>query len=230
MKINLLTVCTDVYPMSYARKLITRFKQLTDLEVEAFCITDRPDEISDIATCIERPFKTQGWWNKMFCYSKDLIPEGWNVYLDLDMILCENFDEEILYAIKKQSKVASFTDAIKWCNNSYNSSFVVFRTGKMHNIYEIWADQHKDLVNYQGGDQVWTGRVLEALEEKVLYLDKKFPLSKQSLKFQFGTIENSMIRVPLVKPEGVKIIDCNGKPKPDQITGIDYITEAWHNI
>ena len=72
MKINLLTVCTGVYPIEYARKLVTRFNQLTELDVTAYCITDRPKQISSIAIPLEPPFKTEGWWNKMFCYSEDL--------------------------------------------------------------------------------------------------------------------------------------------------------------
>ena len=67
--IALITVCTDNYDMTYARKLITRFKELSMLKVNAYCITDRPDEISDIATTIEPPFgKGKGWWNKMKAY------------------------------------------------------------------------------------------------------------------------------------------------------------------
>lgn len=234
MNINLLTVCTDVYPTEYARKLITRFKDITELNVTAYCITDRPEEVKDFATPLERPFKVKGWWNKMFCYSKKLIPCGWNVYLDLDMVLCENFDKEILYAIKKAKKVASFSDAIKWCNNDYNSSFLVFKTGAMDDVYGLWESSQRegDLTYYEGGDQVWTGQLLEKSGQgkNVLYLDKKFPLTKQSLKFQLGVLQGDQLRLPLVKPSEVKIIDCNGNPKPDQLEAFDYIKKCWHNI
>jgi len=91
-RINLLTVCTDNYAMLYARKLIKRFCQLTDYIVEPYCVTDRPEQIDDIATPIEAPFST--WWNKMYLYSNDM-PAGWNLYLDIDNVLLKNFDEVI---------------------------------------------------------------------------------------------------------------------------------------
>jgi len=232
MKINLLTVCTGVYPTEYARKLVTRFNQLTELDVTSYCITDRPKEISSIAIPLEPPFKTEGWWNKMFCYSEDLIPKGWNVYLDLDMVLVDNFDKEILYAIEKGKKTSSFKDAISWLENDYNSSFIVFKTGSMSDVYEKWESNYKELETYIGGDQVWTGRYLAQTKQwkDILWLQGKFPSSKQSLKFQLASVKGDNLELPRELPEGIKIIDCNGRPKPDSLHQLSYIKENWHNI
>ena len=93
--ISLITVCTDAYPMTYARKLITRFKELSEFEVNAYCITDRPDEISDIATPVEPPYGAgKGWWNKIKVYDS-FYKDEYAVYMDIDTVLVKNFDDEI---------------------------------------------------------------------------------------------------------------------------------------
>jgi len=65
-EIALLTVCTDDYPMVYAQKIIRRFIELTDYQVQPYCITDRPNELDPFTIPIEPPFGSgYGWWNKM---------------------------------------------------------------------------------------------------------------------------------------------------------------------
>ena len=50
--LNFVCVCTDRYPMKYAEILLKRFKSVTKLDFNYFCITDRPDEIKEHATPI----------------------------------------------------------------------------------------------------------------------------------------------------------------------------------
>ena len=54
--LNLVTVCTDTYPLIYADKLHRKFDQLTNLNVEHYCITDRPAELDESINPI-CPFK-----------------------------------------------------------------------------------------------------------------------------------------------------------------------------
>ena len=53
--INLVTVCTDSYPMIYAEKLHKQFRRLSNLKVEHHCITDRPDELPKFVKPIISP-------------------------------------------------------------------------------------------------------------------------------------------------------------------------------
>ena len=228
MKINLITVCVDKYPMEYARKLITRFKQVTDFEVEAYCITERPDEIKDIANIIKPPVRINGWWNKMFIYS-DIMPEGWNLYPDLDIVICNSFDEELRWVVDKNQPLTCVSDAINWLDNKYSSSMVMLQSGKHNWIYEKWLKIYRKLSDYRGGDQVWTGRLLEQNGVDVLYVDEQFPNIKANLKFHLGK-RNPGGQLPTRLPETIKMVDCGGRPKPHEITNLPYITENWHNI
>lgn len=226
MKINLITVCTDAYPMIYADKIIRRFKSLTNFEVDAYCITDRPDEIRHCATPIEPEVKTVGWWNKVLTYSPNL-PEGWNLYLDIDIVLIENFDKELEWVMKQDRKIACVSDAIGWMGNKYSSSMMVFKTGSMADIYEIWLKNYKQLESFEGGDQVWAGPYIR---NRALYIDEKFPKIKLNLKYHLGQKIMEQWQFRQFLPARVKMVDCGGRPKPHEITNLDYIVKNWHEV
>lgn len=230
--LNLITVCTDAYPIEYARKLILRFKQLSSLKVTSYCVTDRPDEISDIAIPIEPPFgKDRGWWNKIKAY--DGFYEGYAVYLDIDTVLIKNFDDEILDAISKLNlyKVACVSDAIGWKDNKYSSSMMVLKSGNMQDIFETFNASSHRLFDYDGGDQVWTGHYLEMQKSKIYYMDEEYnPQLKLNLKFHLGTKILGSWKFPSYVPTLCKIVDCGGKPKPHELFNLKYIKENWHDI
>lgn len=231
MKLNLITVCVDTYPIEYARKLVTRFKQVTELfDVEAYCITDRPNEVKEFAVPITPPVKINGWWNKMFMYS-DLMPEGWNLYLDLDIVIVKSFDDELAWIIHQNKPLTCVSDAIGWLGNKYSSSMVMLQSGKNSWIYDRWLKKYKKLSDYQGGDQVWTGRLMETKNTEVQYVDEVFPSIKANLKFHLAQQrEDGALQVPMSLSPDIKMVDCGGRPKPHEIGGVPYITECWHDI
>lgn len=230
-EIALLTVCTDNYPMIYARKLITRFRELSDYDVSAYCVTDRPDEISDIATCIEPPFGSgKGWWNKLVAY-KNEIPERFIVYLDIDTVLIKNFDKEIDTSIRRLNNgwsVACVSDAINWKDNRYSSSMMVLKHNALEDVYNVFEE--KPEYDYDGGDQVYTGRLLQRLGKKVFYIDEYYPTVKMNLKFHLGQRILGQWKFPTYLPSTCKIVDCGGRPKPHELEHLSYIKENWHDV
>lgn len=233
MKIALLTVCTDNYPMEYARKLILRFKQLSNHEVVPYCVTDRPKEISDVATTIDPPFGSgKGWWNKLVAYRND-IPEDIIVYLDIDTVLIKNFDEEISVAINKLKEsydVACVSDAIGWKNNKYSSSMMVLDNFRktMDDIFEQF--NRTKPFNYDGGDQVYTGHLIAKMGKKVYYMDESYKMLKLNLKFHLGEKIMGQWKFPSYLPSQCKIVDCGGRPKPHELESLKYIKENWHDV
>lgn len=225
-RINLMTVCTDAYHMIYARKLIKRFCELTDFIVQPYCITDRPLEIDDIAEPLEAHYK--GWWNKCALYN-ERMPAGWNVYLDIDNVLIKNFDDVIEFAIKKNKKMAMLSDSIMWMDNKYCSSFMIYETGRMHDIYERFTTNYEKIKDFKGGDQVWTGRYVK--DHEICYLDEEYDNKfKQNLKFNLAKRVMGHYVYPEYILNSVKIIDCGGRPKPHELEHLKYIKENWHEV
>ena len=106
--INLVTVCTDKYPIIYAEKLHKQFTKLSNLEVTHYCITDRPDELPNFIKPIYPFKKSKGWWNKLNLFSGDM-PAGSILYMDIDIVILQNFDDfSIFNFIKIHNNVYIF--------------------------------------------------------------------------------------------------------------------------
>lgn len=224
MKINFVCVCTDKYPTKYAEILIKRLNDVSKLDFEYFCITDRPEEVKHFAQPIKPFKKTEGWWNKCNLFSPEM-PKGYFVYLDLDIVIIKNFDEEILWAIENLKSIACVSDAIGWMGEKFSSSMMVFKSGQNKEIFERFTTEYNELIGRPGGDQVWVGPQIQ----DVLYIDEKFPNLKKNLKFHLATnMDGNKLTLPTSLPEGIKMVDCGGNPKPDQLNGLPYIQQNWH--
>jgi hypothetical protein len=258
MKINLLTVCTDKYQMIYAEKLIKQFCKLSKLDVTPYCLTDRPEQLPDFITPIKPKVRVLGWWNKVLLFDPQM-PDGWNLYLDIDIVILKSFDDEIIEAIESRATITCVSDAVEWLGNKFSSSLMIYKTGALEKIYHNFMATYEDLQNREGGDQVWIGPQLKDVQ----YIDGKYPELKQNFKFQFTKIDgtpalsgfevtkkdiwfvppggdkapiwickkfNDSFQVPAQPPQGVKMIDFGGIPKPQQMDMVPYIKKNWHMV
>jgi hypothetical protein len=227
MEINFICVCTGSYDIRYARVLINRIKSLSKIEFKYYCITDRPNEILDLAIPLQpNPFST-GWWNKMELHGPNM-PDGWNLYLDLDIVIFQNFDEEIMWSISKQPEMACVSDAVNWMGCKFNSSLMIYKSFSHLEIYKKYELEKDNLQNYSGGDQVWIGPQLK----NIIYIDETYPNLKKSLKFQLAKIEKSTgkLLVPNQLSDEIKMMDCSGKPKPHELEMLPYVKQNWHDF
>lgn len=231
MKINLLTVCTDTYPIEYARKLITKVQQVSNLDITPYCLTDRPEMLkaAGFANLIPAMPGIRGWWNKPLLFNPKMA-EGWNLYMDLDMVVQQNFDEEIMWAIDNgfDDYITCVSDAITWMGNAFSSSWMMFKTGKQTDIYDTFMRNSSKIQEYVGGDQVWIGK---EMYPKTRYIDMVYPNLKKNLKFQLGRRRpDSSWEFPEHLDRNIKIVDCTGRPKPHDLEYLYYIKENWHNV
>ena len=223
-QLNFVCVCTDRFPMKYAEILIKRFKDVTELDFNYFCITDRPDEITDWATPIAPFKKAEGWWNKCNLFSPDM-PDGTYLYMDLDIVIINNFDQEILWTLDNMSDIACVSDAIHWMGEKFSSSMMMFKAGSHKAIFENFIENVEMLHNREGGDQVWMGPQFN----QMVYMDEKFPFLKKNLKFHLGKQNGNNLQLPATLEPSIKLVDCTGNPKPDKLGNVPYIKENWHD-
>ena len=198
---------------------------LTNLDVECFCLTDRSNEVGDWATALKLPIKSDGWWNKVNLFSSDM-PDGWILYLDIDMVLMHNFDHEILWAISQQKNVACISDAVHWMGEKFSSSFMLLKSGSEEHIFNKFRKEHNSLRGQEGGDQVWVGPQIS----DVLYIDEQYPNLKKNLKFHVAKVNGTKITFPKTLDPAIKILDCSGNPKPHQLSMLPYVKNNWHDI
>ena len=223
--INFVSVCVDAYPILYAEKLHRQFQNVTDLKVMHWCITDRPEQLPSFIQPLAPFKKSKGWWNKINLFSPEM-PKGDILYLDLDIVILQNFDQEILAMIENTSNISCVSDAIEWMGEKFNSSLMCFKSGSNADIYKKFEKEEATINNLAGGDQVWTGPLLK----KIHYIDETFPNLKKNLKFQLAKNINNELKLPIEISDNIKLIDCTGHPKPHQLKGLPYIRDNWHLV
>ena len=223
--INLVSVCTDEYPMIYSHKLHRQFENLTNLDVSHWCITDRPLELSNFIKPIAPFKKSKGWWNKLNLYSPKM-PKGHILYMDLDIVILKNFDEEIIEMMKKTESMCCVSDAIGWMGENFSSSLMCFESGVHANIYLKFIENEEKINALPGGDQVWTGPQLQS----VSFIDDTFPNLKKNLKFHLSKKSDNKFEIPSQINNEVKLVDCGGRPKPHELEVLPYIKNNWHLI
>ena len=226
MKMNFITVCTDTYPMIYAEKITRRLVELSNINFDCYCLTDRPDEVGDWATPLPLNIKAGGWWNKLNLFSPDM-PEGWNLYLDIDIVLTANFDEELVWAVSNTKTIACVSDKISWMGEKFNSSLMIFKTGVNNEIFERFKKEKDLLVDRVGGDQVWMGPYVK----DATFIDEYFPMLKCNLKHDLSDKSvPGFISLPKIIPKDVKMIDCSGDPRIEDLCVLPYINKYWQQI
>jgi len=223
--INFISVCTDKYPMVYAQKLHKQFQKLTKLKINHYCITERPDDLPKFVTPIEPFKKSIGWWNKVNLFNSEM-PKGYILYLDLDVVILNNFDEEIQFMKKREELMCCVSDSIEWMGVKFSSSLMFFKSGVHSKIFENFVKNETLINNREGGDQVWTGPQLSS----ICYMDEYFPNLKKHFKFHLAKRDGKKYNVPMIIDEKIKLIDFGGKAKPHQFEKLPYIKKNWHLI
>ena len=225
MMINLVTVCTDAYPLVYAEKLHRQFDKITKLDVSHWCITDRPADLYGLAKPITPFKKSIGWWNKVNVYSPQM-PKGHVLYMDLDIIILQNFDEEIIEMTARQEDMCCVSDAIGWMGVKFSSSLMCFESGVHSKIFREFVKNEDQIKNLEGGDQVWTGPQLNS----TCYIDDYFPNLKKNLKYHVARRNNDKVTMPKVLDKEIKLLDCGGRPKPHELERLPYVKKNWHDV
>jgi hypothetical protein len=225
--INLITVCTDVYPIEYAEKLIHRVLEVSEHPIVPYCITDR--DIPSANTIEPQLPKGSGWWNKIQVFDPK-GPVGWNLYMDIDIVVAKGFDEVINHVItniEHRDSITCVSDAINWMDNKFSTSWMMFHRGVGANIYDTFWQDSKEIMKRPGGDQVWIGKEINPL---VKYIDDTFPWLKKNLKFDMSQKIFNEWQFPRDVDKRISLIDCGGRPKPHDLIHLPYIKQNWHDV
>jgi hypothetical protein len=247
MNLNLVTVCVDNYDLEYARKLITKVQQVSKFNIAPFCITDRP-AAQAFCNTVRPALNVPGWWNKIQVYNLNVTPE-WTLYMDLDIVVQSNFDEEIQHVIDtgRKDTITCVSDALGWMDNKFSSSWMMFYGSNQVHIYNRFVDaldRDPSLCNFRGGDQVWIGH---NVKPSVDYIDDIFPYLKKNLKFDLAVqhdgipndgITSSFDSVTYKKwkwyndkiDPRIKLVDCGGRPKPHELQQLNFIKSNWFDV
>ena len=144
------------YDSSYVNKLFSACKKHCSLEFKFFCATEDPQNLLPGINVIKLPNSAMsGWWYKPWLFSNELELNGTILYLDLDVVIADNFDRIFSYKPGQWLICRYFTRAMRPQWEKFNSSVMRWEAGDHEFIYTNFINNAMSTMRRFHGDQDW---------------------------------------------------------------------------
>lgn len=202
----------------YGPEYVTKLKAACERHIphdEFICVTDDPVEGVD---CYELVCALPGWWQKVGLFQAGMFP-GWNLYLDLDVVITSGIDALIESAEKgKLSAINDFSypvgnplagqiAGLVGDQGTINSSIMLWYGEAGSPVQAVWERFDESVMETLHGDQNWITQVLWPAHLSLLP-------SGHVLSYRYG------------KAQKAPIVVFHGNPKPHE-AGAAWISENW---
>ncbi len=198
------------YTPEYVNRLYLAFNRNSTVPFTFHCFTDDRKGLIEGIICHDLPYKgLDGWWNKLYFFSKEFPLSGRIFFVDLDTLIVGNIDHILMY----HGGFAGLRDFYKVEKNihatNFQSSVMSFNA---HEHTHIWDNFIKDPVNIVNsikphGDQLW----IERQQPKRVYWQDLYP--NQFVSYKVHCLKGL--------PETARIVCYHGIPSiVDSITKV----------
>lgn len=153
----------EKYSPHYVNVLYSMCKRNSTIPFKFICMTDNDKGLDpNILTKPLPNLKLYGWWLKPYVFCKDNNFESEVLFLDLDLVIHNNFDKLWEYSPGSFCIIRDFTRKInpKW--QKYNSSVFRFRPKDYYWIWEDFFTSNKKIVSKHHGDQDYLYSLLQS--------------------------------------------------------------------
>jgi len=181
------------------------------------CMTDRP---IDGVRCVPCEPGLPSWWAKIGLFGPGMFP-GWNLYLDLDVVLTDSIDALLEVSDDKVWARDDFSYSLK-DPQFLNPEMEKFIGGKgtVNSSVMVWKDD--------AGADVWDKFYTEVMEE--MHGDQNF-ISKALFPDKLGFLPEDLIcSYKYHIQRGAKpapVVVFHGNPKVTQLPKTDPLRKAW---
>jgi hypothetical protein len=218
------------YSSDYVNKLYNMCKRNSKALSGFACITEDPSGLNPDIKHISIPkyLSLQGWWYKPWVFSSELPLTGTILFLDLDIVIINNFDELWSYRPESFCIIRDFNRSTVKDWNKFNSS--VFKFQKDTNNY-VWDNFIKDtsIMKRMHGDQDW---IYSQVKKNFSFWPDEW---MQSYKWEIRNRQD-VVRVdnkrifknvanPIIRPD-TKMLVFHGDPKPSEVQD-PIVVDNW---
>jgi len=144
------------YSISYVEKLRNMIDRHTTVPYKLYCLTDDPTPIKGVSLIV-RPNEgyAKGWWHKVHMFDADLPVSGRILYMDLDVVICDNIDKLLNLQGNVFMGIRDFNRKFHRDWKYLNSSVMSWIHGSQAYIYTKFK-QNPQVAMRLHGDQDWT--------------------------------------------------------------------------
>lgn len=196
------------YGPEYVNRLFAGFKRHTTIPFNFHCFTEDSSGIVPGVIIHTLPFNNlEGWWNKLYLFSREIALTGRVFFVDLDTLIVGNVDQ-IISQDTGFVVLQDFYKAVKDINTTrIGSGLMSFEAHKHSHIWEEFMKRPQSIIaeTRPYGDQNW----IEVQQLDRIYWQKLFP----------GQIVSFKAHCSSGLPTDARIVCYHGIPSiPDSIT------------
>lgn len=229
-----ITVLCVRFGTKYGREYVERLRNMVarhlTVPYEFVCLTDDPYPIEGVRNIIiEVPPYKKLWWCKVHMFDPSLPISGRILYLDLDVVICNNIDKLVTMGNSMFYGIRDFNRKFHPQWNYLNSS-VLSWTHQFQSI--IWDKFKADPAGAQTlqGDQDWIWKV--SRDKLVFWPDEwiqsyKWEIRNRSeLTIDVGKRKFKNVRNDVTVSPNCCIAVFHGDPNPDAVTD-SFVLDNW---
>ena len=224
------------YSAEYVNKMYKMVARNITLPFKFYCLTEDPSGLLPNINIIDLPkqIAVSGWWFKPYIFSSDIDIDGTILYIDLDMVICDNIDKLFTFAPKEYCVLRDFTRSMRPNWERYNSSLIKFEKGQLDFVWKRFQRDSINIMRKHFGDQdylwevtqgqarLWPDHWIRSWKWEVRS-DRKYAPGGSKGNRTFDTIEDC------IAPNECCIVAFHGDPNPHRCND-PFILDKWHKI
>jgi len=218
------------YSIEYVEKLRNMIKRNITVPHRIFCLTDDPHPIKDVELIIQKnQGYGKGWWHKVHMFDPSLPLKGRILYMDLDVVICNNIDKLTQISGNTFMGIRDFNRKFHRDWKYLNSSVMSWVHGTQKHIYDQFK-QSPDVAMRMHGDQDWTWKCardrIKFWPEAWIQSYKWEIRNRSELQVINGVRQFTSINNDVVAPNDCSIMVFHGDPNPG-IVQDKVVLENW---
>lgn len=220
----------EKYSAQYVNVLYNMCQRHSTVSFDFVCMTENSKGLlPNIKIKSLPPTTLHGWWYKPYVFSRDLDLKGDVLFLDLDVVIFDNFDKLWDYYANEFLIIRDFTRHMSPTWQKFNSSVFRFNAEGHHWIWDFFSKNYQNIVPKNHGDQDF---LYTMLKDRAKYWPDNWILSykwEMRDKEDLSTI-NGKRNFAQDKPPKIETDSCiavfHGDPNPSDCQD-RWVIENW---
>jgi len=143
------------YNIAYVERLRNMIERHTTVPYNLYCLTDDPSTLPGVQSIIQpNAGYGKGWWHKVHMFDPKLPIRGRILYMDLDVVICNNIDKLLTIQGKDFMGIRDFNRRFHPNWKYLNSSVMSWIHGSQSFIFSKFKENPQTAMRMHG-DQDW---------------------------------------------------------------------------
>jgi len=230
-KTNILCVrFGNKYGPEYVKRLRNMIDRNITVPYQLICLTDDPTPIDGVKLILQpNAGYVKGWWHKVHMFDKKLPINGRILYMDLDVVICNNIDKLTRIYNNDFMGIRDFNRKFHSGWRYLNSSIMSWVHGSQDYIYTQFMN-NPQLAMRMHGDQDWTWKCakdkIKFWPESWIQSYKWEIRSRGELQVINGVRQFAEQKDDVIIPNECCVAVFHGDPNP-AIVKDKFVVENW---